>query len=192
MMLMLGVIGTAAIVGLGLGAIVLIWLVSTYNGLVSRRMACTGGWAQIDVQLKRRYDLIPNLVETVKGYAAHEKETLAQVIAARNQGMAATTPQAAAAAESALAGPLGRLMAISEAYPDLKANAGFVQLQGELASTESQISAARQGYNRAVQAYNASIAMFPTAIVAGMMAFREEPFFEIQSFEEREAPKVKF
>ncbi len=179
-------------IGLGVAAVVVLWLMLTYNGLVARRMAVRAAWGQIDVVLKRRYDLIPNLVETVRGYAAHEKETLERVIAARNQAVSARGPAGVAAAEGMLSGLLRQLFAVAEAYPDLKANANFQQLQGELASSENLIASARQQYNNLVQVYNASIAMFPTSVVAGVFGFREEEFFELTEAAQREAPKVRF
>src|SRR5215468_4311059 len=136
------VLGVVIVVVLLIGMAILI-----YNGLVGKKVETENAWSQIDVQLKRRHDLIPNLVETVKGYASHEKETLERVIAARNQAVSAATPQQASAAEGALTGAVRQLFALSEAYPDLKANQNFMQLQGELASTENQISGMRQNYN---------------------------------------------
>lgn len=184
--------GIGAIVAIGLLAVVLIWAVASYNRLVSLRVGVRSAWAGIDVQLKRRYDLIPNLVDTVKGYAAHEKETLQNVIAARNQAVAARSPAESAAAEGMLSGALRQLFAVAEAYPDLKANTNFLQLQGELASTENQVGGARTSYNRQVQEYNASIAIVPTVIIASLFGFREEEFFELSDAVQREAPRVKF
>src|SRR3954464_9122939 len=147
--------------------IVLLAAVASYNGMVSLREQVRAAWAQIDVVLKRRHDLIPNLVETVKGYASHEKETLERVIAARNQAVsAAGNPQQASIAEGALSGALRQVFALSEAYPDLKANQNFMQLQGELASTENQISGYRQSYNGVVQQYNTSVMRFPNNLLA--------------------------
>ena len=147
----------------------------------------------LDVVLKRRYDLIPNLVETVKGYAAHEKETLAAVIAARNQAAAAARdPASLSAAEGQLGGALRQMFAVAEAYPDLKANQNFMQLQSELAGTENQISSFRQNYNSLVRQYNTSMLSFPTNLIAGPFGFTPQPFFEIQDTVQREAPAVKF
>ena len=144
------------------------------------------------MQLKRRHDLIPNLVETVKGYAKHERETLEAVIAARARAVSAGSISEKVAAEGGLTQALGRLMAIAEAYPDLKANTNFMQLQGELATTENIISNARGGYNGAAGGYNQTLVVFPTNIVAGMFGFKQEPFFELDSPAERVAPQVKF
>jgi LemA protein len=144
------------------------------------------------VQLKRRHDLIPNLVETVKGYAKHERETLEAVIAARARAVSAGSISEKVAAEGGLTQALGRLMAIAEAYPDLKANTNFMQLQGELATTENIISNARGGYNGAAGGYNQTLVVFPANIVAGMFGFKQEPFFELDSPAERVAPQVKF
>ncbi len=181
-----------ALIVLGFVIIVVLWAVAAYNGLVSLREQVRAGWAQIDVVLKRRHDLIPNLVETVKGYAAHEKETLERVIAARNQAVSATNPAQASAAEGALTGALRQIFALAEAYPDLKANQNFLQLQGELASTENQISGFRQNYNSLVQRYNTAIMSFPANLLAGPFGFAPQPFFEIQDAAQREAPAVKF
>lgn len=177
---------------IGIPLVVILWIITVYNGLVRRRMDVRGGWAQIDVVLKRRHDLIPNIVETVKGYAAHEKETLDRVISARNQAIGASTPGALSAAEGMLGGALRQLFALSEAYPDLKANTNFQHLSGELATTENVISAARQQYNRAVGDYNEAIAVFPNLLIAGPLGFRAEEFFELDEPEAKDAPKVKF
>lgn len=172
--------------------IVLLWVIAAYNGLVSMREQVRGAWGQIDVVLKRRHDLIPNLVETVKGYAAHEKGTLEAVIAARNQAVNASGPQQTAAAEGALNTAVRQIFALSEAYPDLKANTNFLQLQGELASTETQISGMRQNYNNSVQTYNAAIQSFPNVVLAGPFGFTAAQYFELQDTAQREAPVVKF
>ena len=155
-----------------------LYLVVLYNGLVRLRNRIEGAWAQIDVQLRRRYDLIPNLVETVKGYAAHEKETLERVIQARQGGIQATGVAEQAQAENVLSAALRQLFALSEAYPDLKANQNFLQLQEELTGTEGRIAYARQFYNDAVQRYNTKIQTFPAVVVAGPMGFREREYFE--------------
>ncbi|MFZ4585127.1 MAG: LemA family protein [Acidimicrobiia bacterium] len=153
-----------------------------YNGLVKLKNRIDGAWSQIDVQLKRRYDLIPNLVETVKGYAAHEKETLEGVIQARNMAMSAqqsgSTPQQQAAAENQLSGALKSIFALGEAYPDLKANQNFLNLQEELTSTEDRVAYARQFYNDSVQTYNTKIETVPTSIIAGMFNFSKREYFE--------------
>ncbi len=158
-----------------------LWLILTYNKLVRQRNQVDASWAQIDVQLKRRYDLIPNLVETVKGYATHEKSTLDAVISARNTAIAAANadPAARADAENMVSQTLGRLFALAEAYPNLKANENFAALQGELANTEDKISYSRQFYNSAVQSYNNTSQTIPTSIVAGMMGFKTRAFFEV-------------
>ena len=181
-----------------------IWLASIYNGLVASRNRFKNAFAQIDVQLKRRYDLIPNLVETAKGYIKHERETLEAVIAARagaqtaNQRAAANPADAAAmkqmiAAEAGLSGALGRLFALSESYPDLKANQNMMQLSEELTSTENKISFARQAYNDAVMAYNTAIESFPDNFVAGFGGFKEATLLEAtESPEEKKPVKVSF
>ena len=154
------------------------YVVLTYNGLVSMRNRIENAWAQIDVQLKRRYDLIPNLVETVKGYAAHERETLEAVIQARNAAMAAQGPQEQAQAENVITGALKSLFAVAEAYPDLKANQNFLELQEELTGTEGRIAYARQFYNDTVLRYNTRIQTFPPAIIASLFKFSEREYFE--------------
>lgn len=164
----------------------------TYNSLIRRRNEVDNAWSQIDVQLKRRLDLIPNLVETVKGYAAHEKTALEAVIAARNTGMAASSdPHAQASADNAMTGALRQLFALSEGYPDLKANQGFVSLQEELSNTESRIAYARQFYGDAVSTYNTAIQKFPNVVFAGMLGFSEREFFEAEDAA-RSVPEVKF
>ena len=156
-----------------------IYLLVTYNGLVSLRNRIENAWAQIDVQLKRRYDLIPNLVETVKGYASHERETLEAVIQARNMAMAAQGPQDQAAAENMITGALKSVFALSEAYPDLKANVNFLNLQEELTGTEGRIAYARQFYNDTVFRYNTKIQSVPSNIVANQFNFDEREYFEV-------------
>jgi len=155
-----------------------IYLVVTYNGLVSLRNKIENAWAQIDVQLKRRYDLIPNLVETVKGYAAHERQTLEAVIQARNAALAAQGPHDQAEAENLISGALKSVFALAEAYPDLKANQNFLNLQEELSSTEGRIAYARQYYNDAVFRYNTKIQSFPANLVASRFRFTEREYFE--------------
>ncbi len=175
--------------------LLLVWGLSTYNKLVRQRNQVRASWAQIDVQLKRRADLIPNLVETVRGYAAHERGTLDAVIQARNAAMGAAgagaPPAARAQAESAVTQTLGRLFALAEAYPNLKANENFLGLQSELSNTEDKIAYARQFYNSAVQTYNTSIQSIPTNIVAGMGGFRQEDLFEVAGAE-RGPVQVRF
>jgi LemA protein len=160
--------------------ILILWVIGKYNGLVRLRNQVRAAWAQIDVQLKRRTDLIPNLVETVKGYAAHEKGTLDAVIQARNGALAAANsdPATRAQAENAVTQTLGKLFALAEAYPNLKANENFLSLQGELTNTEDKIAYSRQFYNGSVQSYNNSTQTFPANIIAGMFNFKAEQFFE--------------
>ena len=184
--------GTPIIVILAILVVTALALVAVYNSLVSKRVRCREAWSQIDVQLKRRYDLIPNLVETVKGYAAHEKETLERVIQARNQALAADGVKKQAEAENFLTGALRQLFALSESYPDLKANQNFSQLQEELTSTENKIAFARQHYNDSSAIYNTARQKFPNSVVAGMFNFEEQDFFELEEPEAREAPKVEF
>jgi LemA protein len=172
--------------------VIVLWAISAYNSLVNGRNQVKNGWAQIDVQLKRRFDLIPNLVETVKGYAKHEQETLEKVIQARNAAMGASSVEELAAREGELRQTLRSLFALSENYPDLKANQNFLKLQDELSGTENKISFARQFYNDVVYRYNTRIQTFPTNIIAGMFHFTQEPLFEVDDPAEREAPQVKF
>lgn len=176
---------------LALVVVVGLWLMGVYNGLVGLRQKVKNAWAQIDVQLTRRHDLIPNIVNTVKGYAAHEKGTLEAVINARAKATSCTLPADRIKAEGELSSALGRLMAIAEAYPDLKANQNFLALQEELTSTENRIAFARQAYNDSVTTYNTSVKTFPAVLVAGMLGFTEEPFFEAPA-EQKQAPKVQF
>ena len=171
--------------------LLLIYFVSTYNGLVRLRNMVSDQWSQIDVLLKRRSDLIPNLVETVKGYAKHEKETLDAVITARNKAVSAKGIEDEMKASGELTGALNKLFALAESYPDLKANTNFMDLQNNLKDTEDKISYARQFYNDAVLKYKNKIEMFPSSIVAGMFKFEPKPFFEATETE-RENVKVKF
>jgi len=171
--------------------LLLIFFVFMYNGLVKLKNRVENAWAQIDVQLRRRYDLIPNLVETVKGYASHERETLEAVIEARNSAMSAGGPADAAQTENMLTGALKSLFALSEAYPDLKANQNFLELQEELTSTESRIAFARQYYNDNVLGYNTKIQSFPSNIMAGMFNFNEREYFEVAG-EARGPVQVQF
>jgi LemA protein len=191
-----------AVVG-GIVLLFVLWFIGIYNSLVVARNRFKNAFSQIDVQLKRRYDLIPNLVETVKGYMKHEKDTLEAVIAMRNQAMAANTRaaanpgdpaamQALGSAESALGGALSRLMVVSEAYPDLKANQNMLNLQEELTSTENRVSFARQAYNDSVTAFNNQRDVFPTVIVANFAGFPPAELLQIESPQERAAPKVAF
>jgi LemA protein len=171
------------------------WLIAAYNGLVGKRVEKENAWSQIDVQLRRRYDLIPNLVETVKGYASHERETFERVTQARNIAAAAQGVADQARAENALTGALKTLFAVAEAYPDLKANQNFLQLQEELTATENRIGFARQHYNDVVAQYNAARQSVPTNFVANTFGFQPAEFFELEEAEAatvREAPAVRF
>lgn len=180
------------IVTIAIIAVVVIWLVSIYNVLVRLRNQVKNAWSQIDVQLKRRHDLIPNLLETVKGYMKHERETLENITAYRSQAMNANTIAEKSEAEGLLGNALGKLNIAVEAYPDLKASTNFLSLQEELTSTENKISFARQNYNDQVLGYNNKIQMFPSNVVAGMFSFKEEDFFELEDPAEKEVPKVSF
>jgi LemA protein len=171
--------------------LVALWVMATYNGLVKLRNRVDNAWAQIDVQLKRRLDLIPNLVETVKGYAAHESQTLEAVIQARQASISATGPRAEASADNVLSGALRQLFALSEAYPDLKANQSFQSLQEELSGTESRVAYARQFYNDAVLKYNTKTQQVPTVLIAKPFGFSEREYFEAEDAA-REAPRVQF
>lgn len=184
-------------------AVLAFWAIGVFNGLTRKRNEYKNAFAQIDVQLKRRYDLIPNLVETVKGYAKHERETLEAVVKARNVAAAAAEAAAKAAgdpdamarlaaAESSLGGMLSRLLVTVERYPELKANQNFLELQEELTSTENKVSFARQAYNDAVTDYNNTRAVFPAVLLAGMFGFTEAKLLEVEAPEMREAPKVSF
>jgi len=191
------------LVVVGLLVLIAFFVIGKYNGLVTLRNRFKNAWAQIDVQLKRRYDLIPNLVETTKGYLKHERGTLEAVIAARNSAASAnnqvsgnpgdpTAMKALASAEGALGASLGRLFALAEAYPDLKANTSMNQLMEELTSTENKISFARQAYNDSVMTYNTAREVFPTNVIAGMFNFGPAELFAVEKPEEREAVKVSF
>jgi LemA protein len=177
-----------------LGAVVLIIfiLIGMYNSLVRLKVTTDNAWADIDVQLKRRYDLIPNLVETVKGYAGHEKGTLEAVINARNRAMSATSPADKAQAENMLSGTLKSLFALSEAYPQLRAIESFTSLQNTLSQIEETVQNARRYYNAVVRDLNTKIQQFPTNILAGMLGFKPREFFEVTATAEREAPRVSF
>ena len=179
---------------IGIVALLLIFFIATFNGLIRLRNQLRNAWAQIDVQLKRRHDLIPNLVETVKGYRIHERETLEAVTKARNIAVQAASAGAAerGKVEGELSGALARLLAVVERYPDLKANQNFLALQEELTSTENKISFSRQYYNDSVLGLNNKIQMFPSNVVAGMTGFKPGEFFEVTIAEERAAPKVSF
>jgi LemA protein len=172
--------------------LIVVLLVAMYNSLVRLKVTCDNAWADIDVQLKRRYDLIPNLVETVKGYAGHEKGTLEAVINARNRAMTATSPGDKAEAENMLSGALKSLFALSEAYPQLRAIESFTSLQNSLSQIEDTVQNARRYYNAVVRDLNTKIQQFPTNIFANMLGFKPREFFEVSSPAEREAPKVSF
>ncbi|MGE5682035.1 MAG: LemA family protein [Bacillota bacterium] len=182
---------TAVIVIILLAVIVLV-LVSMYNSLVRSRNNVKNAWSQIDVQLKRRHDLIPNLVETAKGYVKHERETFESVTKARSQAMSASTVGEKAKAENELTQAMGRLSVVLENYPELKANQNFLALQEELTSTENKIGFARQNYNDQVLGYNNRTGTFPSNIIASMFNFKAEEYFEIENTAERQAPKVSF
>jgi LemA protein len=169
-----------------------LWAVLLYNGLVRKRNRVDNAWAQVEVQLKRRHDLVPNLVETVKGYAAHERGTFDEVTQARAAAASAQGPAQAGAAEGMLSQALGRLFAVAEAYPDLKASQSFLDLQGQLRETEDKIAISRQVYNDTVLTFNNSIEVFPAVTVAGALGFSRRAFFEIDDAAERSAPQVSF
>lgn len=182
--IVLGVIGAAVL-----------WLIAAYNGLVSLRQRCKQAFSDIDVQLKQRHDLVPNLVETVKGYAKHEKETLENVIKWRNSAASASGPAAQAAAEGQLMAGLRQLFALAEAYPDLKANTNFQQLQTELSDLENKVAASRRFFNNAASEYNATRESFPTVMFANALGFSEQDFFNLDEAEKavvKTAPKVQF
>lgn len=177
---------------IAVAAILILWFISTYNGLITRRNRVQESWSDIDVQLKRRYDLIPNLVEAVKGYMKHERETLQKVTEARTTAMGAKTMADHARAENMLTETLKSLFAVAENYPDLKASQNFLQLQDELSDTENKIQAARRFYNSNVMDYNTKIQSVPSNIVAGLFSFTAREFFELEEKAAREAVKVKF
>lgn len=186
----IGTLGTVLIIG---GAIILVWLIFTYNKLIKLRVRVREAWSDIEVQLKRRYNLIPNLVESVKGYMGHEKEVLENVTKARanaieNKG----NPEEQGKSENMLSGALKTLFAVSENYPELKANQGFLDLQNELTDTEDKIQAARRFYNGNVREMNTKVQLFPVNLVAGMLGFKKEKFFEVENEEERKNVKVDF
>jgi len=185
------------LVPLGILLLLVLWIVGVFNGLVRARNACDESWAGIDTELKRRHDLVPNLIETVKGYAAHERGTLEAVIQARNAAVAVSGQQGSAAqagAENMLSGALRQLFALSENYPDLKANQNFQQLQAELTDIENKIAAARRFFNNSVSEYNTGIQQFPAALFAGMFGFAPRTFFDLGDDRKtvEQAPQVKF
>ncbi len=183
---------TGLIIVLALIVIAVLLVISSYNSLVRLRNQVKNAWSQIDVQLKRRHDLIPNLIETVKGYMTHERETLENITKARSEAMGAGTVGEKSKAESALSGAMSKFFLVVENYPDLKANQNFLALQEELTSTENKISFSRQNYNDQVLFFNNKTEMFPSNIIAGMFKFIKEEFFEIEDKAEREVPKVDF
>jgi len=172
--------------------VVVLWLVFTYNGLIRRRYRVKEAWSDIDVQLKRRYDLIPNLVETVKGYATHEKEAFEKVTQARATALGAQTVHDKEAAENVLTSALKSIFAIAEAYPQLRAVESFVKLQDELSDTENKIQAARRFYNGNVMEFNTKTETFPTNLIAGIFGFKKEEFFQLQQEEAKEPVKIRF
>jgi len=176
---------------IGVLVLLVIWFISTYNSLISLRNRKDDQWAQVDVQLKRRSDLIPNLVETVKGYASHEKSTFEDVIKARNTFVSATTPEEEMKASGELTKAVSKLFALAESYPELKANTNFLQLQNDLKDTEDKITYARQFYNDTVLKYNNKVEMIPSNIVAKLFGFKKSAFFEVEE-EAKAAPKVSF
>jgi LemA protein len=185
---------TSTLIVLAVIVVFVIWAITVYNGLVSMRQRVNQAFADIDVQLRQRHDLVPNLVETVKGYAAHERGTLDDVVKARNAAVAAQGPAQQAAAENMLSGALRQLFALSEAYPDLKASANFQQLQGELSDLENKIAASRRFFNNAVQEYNTGIQRFPAALFATSFGFSQKDYFDLGPDRQTEtaAPQVKF
>jgi LemA protein len=183
MLVLFILIGVAVLVGL--------WAILSYNGLVSKRAMVAEGWSGIDAQLKRRADLIPNLVETVKGYATHERETFDELTKMRSQA-GSQDPAERAQAETAITAAIGKVMAVAEAYPDLKASANFQSLQNDLSNLEDQIQLARRYYNGAVRNYNVAVQQFPSNIIAGMGGFTAAQFFQLDNPADRNAPKVSF
>ena len=185
-MMIAGIIVVAIIVILG------VWVISTYNGFIRLRNKAEEAFSAMDVSLKKRYDLIPNLVETVKGYAKHERETLEAVIAARNQAAGATTAEARIESDAALTSTLKSLFAVAESYPELKANQNFMDLQNQLSRIEEEIAGSRRYYNGVVNKYNTKTELFPASIVAGMFNFARKPLYEVNSEAERESVAVSF
>ena len=185
---------TSTLIVLAVIVVFVLWAIAVYNGLITMRQRVNQAFADIDVQLKQRHDLVPNLVETVKGYAAHERGTLDEVVKARNAAVSAQGPAQQAAAENMLSGALRQLFALSESYPDLKASTNFQQLQAELSDLENKIAASRRFFNNAVQEYNTGIQRFPAALFAGALGFSEKQFFDLGAERQSvgEAPQVKF
>lgn len=185
-------IGIVVLIILGVIVIIILWIIGIYNKLIKLRNLGQNAWADVDVQLKRRYDLIPNLVNTVKGYATHEREVFENVTKARSMAQSAKTPREKGEAENFLTQALRQLFAVVENYPDLKANQNFLELQKTLSDIENDIQNARRYYNAVVRDYNISIQVFPNNIIAGMFNFRPMEFFELRDENQREAPQVKF
>ena len=185
---------SSTIIVLAVIVVFILWAVAVYNGLISMRQRVNQAFADIDVQLKQRHDLVPNLVETVKGYAAHERGTLDEVVKARNAAVSAQGPAQQAAAENMLSGALRQLFALSESYPDLKASTNFQQLQAELSDLENKIAASRRFFNNAVQEYNTGIQRFPAALFAGALGFSQKEYFDLGDDRKAvtDAPQVKF
>ena len=180
------------LIAIGIIVVLIIIFVVMYNGFIRLKNNCDEAFATMDVYLKKRYDLIPNLVETVKGYAAHEKETLERVVAARNMAQGASTPEEKAAGESMLHGTLKSLFAVAESYPDLKANQNFMDLQGQLKAVEEDIANSRKYYNAVVKQFNTKCEVFPSNLIAGIFHFEKKPMFEVEAQEERQNVKVSF
>lgn len=188
----MGILAIVLIIVVAVIVLIALWFILTYNGLIRLRNRTDEAWSDIDVQLKRRYDLIPNLIASVKGYAAHEKETFQKVTEARTMAMGAKTPEEHGKAENMLTATLKSLFAVAENYPDLKANQNFLQLQDELSDTENKIQASRRFYNGNVRDFNTKLQVFPTNMIGKTLGFKVYEFFEIENEGEREVPKVKF
>src|SRR6202162_1205460 len=186
--------GTSTLIVLAIIVVLVLWAIGIYNGLIAMRQRVNQAFADVDVQLKQRHDLVPNLVETVKGYAAHERGTLDEVVKARNAAVSAQGPAQQAAAENMLTGALRQMFALAESYPDLKASANFQQLQAELSDLENKIAASRRFFNNAVQEYNAGIQRFPAALFAGAFGFSQKDYFDLGDDRKAvtDAPSVKF
>jgi LemA protein len=188
---MMGGCGLLVLIGLGLALVIGIWMMSTYNRIITADQGVQGAWSQVENNLQRRADLVPNLVETVKGYAAHEREVFEQVATARGRLAGAVTPQEAEAANAGLTSALGRLLAIAENYPNLKADQSFIRLQDELAGTENRLATARRDYNETVRGFNTLILRFPANLAARVFGYQARPFFEAEQGK-KEVPKVSF
>ena len=185
----MGIVGIIVLVAL---ALLVLWAIGVFNGLIQLRVRADGAWSDISAQLKRRYDLIPNIVEAVKGYAAHEKNVFTQVTEARSRAMQASTPKDKEAAEGALTGTLKSLFAVAENYPQLRANENFMSLQATLTEIEEAVQSARRYYNAVVRDYNTKLAVFPDSVIAGLAHFTPKEFFQLDAAEEAKAPKVSF